>query len=94
MTRRHDPRLCIERPYHLFSINLNPMAPDVIILFKLLVQLQGFIVISVQVSTTDRLTSIHPCQSIGRIPIVTLRQVSGNLQVYELTMRLTSRHPT
>jgi len=82
----HNPRLCIECPYHLFSISLNPVAPDMIILFKLLVQLQWFTVISVQVSTTDHLTSIHSCQSIGRIPIVTLRQVSGNLQVYELTM--------
>jgi len=45
VTRRHDPRLCIECPYHLFSISLNPMTPDAIILFKLLVQLQGFTVV-------------------------------------------------
>ena len=94
VTRRHDPRLCIECSYHLFPISLNPMTPDSIILFKFLVQLQGFTVISVQVSTTAHLTSIHSSQSIDRIPIVTLRQASVNLQVYQLTIRLTGRHPT
>ena len=75
VTRSHDPRLCIECPYHLFPIGLNPMTPDAIVLFKLLVQLQPFTVISVQVSTTVHLTSIHSDQSIGRIPIVTLQHV-------------------
>lgn len=41
VTRRHDPRLCIERPYHLFPVSSKPMAPDPMILFELLIQLQG-----------------------------------------------------
>lgn len=95
VTRRHDPGLCIECPYNLFSISLNPMMPNSIILFKLLVQLQGFAVTAdIRISTAVRLTSIHSCQPIGRIPIVTLREASENLEVYQFTMRLTGEHPT
>jgi hypothetical protein len=56
VTRRHNPRLCIECPYHLFSIGLNPVTPDAIIFFKPLVQLRGFVAISMQVSVTMHLT--------------------------------------
>lgn len=50
------------------------MTPDPIILFELLVQLRGFAVINARQLTTTNLTSIHSFHSIGRIPIVTLRQ--------------------
>lgn len=94
VARRHDPRLCIQCPHQLFSISLNPMTPDPIILFKLLVQLQGLAIINAQVSTMACLTSIHSCHSIDRIPIVTLRRISGHLRNSQLTTQLTGRHPT
>ena len=74
VTRRYDPRACIECPYYLLSVSSNPMTPDPMILFELLVQLQESADTNARPLTVAHLTSIHSFQSIGRIPIVTLYQ--------------------
>ena len=79
VTRRHDPRVRIDCPYHFLPVSSNPMAPDPMILFEILVQLRESTIINGQPLTVVHLTSIHSFQSIGRIPIVTLRQGSENL---------------
>ena len=67
VTRSHDPRLRIERPYHLPPMNSNPTTPDPVILFKLLVQLQGPTAINAQ-GPTAVLQHISP-QSIRASPL-------------------------
>ena len=60
---RHDPRVRIECSYNLLSISSNPMTPDPIILFELLVQLREFALIDAQpltaVSHLNPLVPVH-----------------------------------